>query len=45
LKKDEQVGSIETLLAGFSLAHNFTLATSNTKEFEKANGIKLENWF
>jgi len=43
-KKGEPIGPIDTLIAGFSLAHNLTLVTNNTKEFEKVAGIKLENW-
>ena len=44
-KKGKPIGPIDTLIAGFTLAHNFTLVTNNTKEFKKVEGIKLENWF
>jgi len=44
-KRGEPIGPIDTLIAGFSLAHNYTLVTNNTKEFQKVKGIRLENWF
>ena len=44
-KRGEPIGPMDTLIAGYALAHNYTLVTNNTKEFEKVDGIKLENWF
>ena len=43
--KGEPIGPMDTLIAGYALAHNYTLVTNNTKEFQKVEGIKLENWF
>ena len=38
------IGSYDVLLAGVALTHNVIFVTSNTKEFERVNGLKLENW-
>ena len=38
------IGSIDTLIAGIALAHNLTLVTRNTREFERVPGLKIENW-
>ena len=43
--RGEPIGPMDTLIAGYALAHNYTLVTNNTKEFGKIDGIKLENWF
>ena len=38
------IGSYDILLAGVALNHKTIFVTSNTKEFERVNGLKLENW-
>ena len=38
------IGSIDTLIAGIALAHNLTLVTRNTREFERVPGLNIENW-
>jgi tRNA(fMet)-specific endonuclease VapC len=38
------IGSYDVLLAGVALNHKTIFVTSNTKEFERVNGLKLENW-
>jgi len=43
--KGEPIGPMDTLIAGYAIAHNHTLVTNNTKEFKKVEKIKLENWF
>ena len=32
------------LIAAYALALNVVLVTNNIKEFERIDGIKLENW-
>ena len=39
------IGPMDTLIAGCALANNMTLITHNTKEFERVEGLKLEDWF
>ena len=38
------IGSYDILLAGTALNHNLIFVSSNVKEFNRVNGIKLENW-
>src|SRR3990167_4171895 len=38
------IGRYDILLAGVALNHKTIFVTSNTKEFERVNGLKLENW-
>lgn len=38
------IGSYDILLAGVALNHNLIMVTSNTKEFTRIPGLKLENW-
>lgn len=37
-------GPYDLLIAGHALRHNATLVTANTREFERVDGLKLENW-
>ena len=39
------LGPIDTLIAGTALACRVTLVTSNTREFCRVPGLKLDNWF
>lgn len=39
------IGNIDQLIAGTALAHNLTLITRNTREFERVPGLRVENWF
>jgi len=43
--KGEPIGPMDTLIAGYALAHNYTLVTHNTKEFEKIENLKSTDWF
>jgi len=36
---------MDTLIAGTALAHNATLVTHNTTEFQRIPELQLANWF
>jgi len=38
------IGGNDLWIAAHALAHNMTLVTNNTREFERVQGLKLENW-
>ena len=38
------IGSYDVLLAGTALHHDLILVTSNLREFERIEGLRLENW-
>lgn len=42
--KGQTIGSLDMLIAGHALALDTVLVTNNTKEFERIEGLKLENW-
>lgn len=39
------IGHFDQLIAGMALAHNLTLITPNTREFERVPGLRVENWY
>lgn len=39
------IGHFDQLIAGMALAHDLTLITRNTREFERVPGLRVENWF
>lgn len=39
------IGHFDLLIAGTALAHDRTLVTRNTHEFERVPGLRLENWY
>lgn len=39
------IGHYDLLIAGVAHAHNLTLVTRNTNEFERVPGLLLENWY
>ena len=39
------IGHVDQLIAGTALAHNLTLITRNTREFERVPGLRVENWY
>jgi len=43
-KKGKGIGPYDTLIAGHALALGAILITSNTREFGRVRGLKLENW-
>lgn len=42
--KGTPIGAYDTLIAGQALANNLILITHNVKEFERVNGLKVEDW-
>ena len=38
------IGPHDTQIAGLALSRNWTLVTSNTDEFSRVRGLKLEDW-
>ena len=43
-KNSFTVGEIDILIGAFCLFHDYTLVTSNTKDFINMKGIRLESW-
>lgn len=43
-KRGTPIGAYDTLIAGQALANDLILITDNIKEFNRVNGLKLENW-
>jgi|SRR5579864_2187345 len=39
------IGTLDTLIAGTALRHGATLVTHNTKEFERIDGLAVEDWY
>ena len=44
-KKGIPIGPIDTLIAGYAKANSGILVTRNTKEFERVEGLQIENWY
>lgn len=38
------IGAYDVLIAGQALSRNLILVTSNTKEFSRVSGLRIENW-
>lgn len=38
------IGPNDTMIAAIAVAHNLTLVTANTQEFERVIGLAVENW-
>lgn len=43
-QKGQPIGHMDLLIASQALAEDATLVTNNTREFERIEGLKLENW-
>jgi len=43
-KKGKIIGPMDLLLAAQAKSKKLTLVTNNTKEFERVEGLKIENW-
>lgn len=43
-KQGLPIGAYDIQIAAIALSCNITLLTNNTREFERVNGLKLENW-
>lgn len=39
-----QFGPVDMLIAATALAHGMTVVTNNAREFERAAGLRVENW-
>lgn len=39
------IGALDTLIAAHALALDVTLVTHNTREFDRVEGLRVENWF
>jgi len=43
-KKGTSIGPYDTLIAGIALSQNLILVTNNLREFERVEGLTIENW-
>ena len=43
-KKGNVIGNMDMQIAGHALALGMTVVTNNTKEFERVEGLTLDNW-
>lgn len=43
-KKGNVIGGLDMSIAAHAISCNMTLVTNNTKEFERVDGLRLENW-
>jgi tRNA(fMet)-specific endonuclease VapC len=43
-EKGTPIGPYDLLIAGLARSRGLILVTNNTKEFERIDGLKLENW-
>ena len=43
-KRGTVIGPYDLQIASVALTHDFVLVTNNTKEFERVEGLQLENW-
>ncbi len=43
-QKGTPIGAYDIQIAAIALSENMTLLTNNTREFERVQGLKLENW-
>lgn len=43
-KSGNSIGANDLLIAAHAISLDVTLVTNNTKEFERVEGLKLENW-
>ena len=43
-RRGAPIGAYDALIAGVALAHDLTLVTSNVREFERVDKLRVENW-
>ena len=43
-KRGQVIGGMDMQIAAHALSLNFTLVSNNTREFERVDGLMLENW-
>lgn len=42
--KGTVIGPYDMMIAGHARSHGLVLVTNNTREFERVDGLRLENW-
>ncbi len=42
--RGQPIGSLDTMIAAHALSLDAVLATNNTREFSRVEGLRLENW-
>lgn len=43
-KKGTPIGSLDTMIAAHAKSLNMTLVTNNTREFQRVDGLNVEDW-
>ena len=43
-RKGKPIGPLDMMIAGHAKSLGYTVVTNNTKEFERIDGLRLENW-
>jgi len=43
-KKGNPIGPMDTLIAAHAKSLNLTVVTNNTREFERVDGLRVEDW-
>ena len=43
-KRGEVIGNMDMLIAAHAKSKGFVIVTNNVREFERVEGLKLENW-
>lgn len=43
-KSEKMIGAIDALLAAQAISRNLIFITNNTKEFERINNLRIEDW-
>lgn len=44
-REGQPIGPYDTLIAGTALAHGAILVTRNTREFDRIEALRVENWY
>jgi predicted nucleic acid-binding protein len=43
-KKGQLIGDGDTLIAAYCIVNGYTLATNNTEDFQRVDGLQFVNW-
>jgi len=43
-KNGTPIGVLDTLIAAHAKSHNLTLVTNNTREFQRVDGLLIDDW-
>jgi len=43
-KVGNPIGPYDLMIAALAIQHDLILVTRNTREFQRVDGIKIENW-